>query len=117
MAELIQTIETEFSIADAEYPEFTLRNSKLELSFVDWQKKPVVIQFDDVMAVKWQEAESLSEGEPFDGACLIEHSQWLDEHERQCGLNSDHRYKHFKFNFNACGSLEVICSGFHRKCP
>jgi hypothetical protein len=114
MEEVCRIIDTEFSIADADYLCFTLHNGILRISFVDWQERLVNVVFDDVMAVKWQEAEILREGEPFDGTCHIENSRWLREHIQQCGVNADHAYKHFKFNFNACGLLEVLCTGFHQ---
>jgi hypothetical protein len=33
-------------------------------------------------------------------------------HASQGFLDDGIRYRHLKFNFNSCGSLELICSGF-----
>jgi hypothetical protein len=114
MDERCRTIETDFSVADAEYPILELRDGVLTLSYTDWQEKPVIVVFNDVIAVRWQEVESLIEGERFDGASIVEHSKWLEDHVNECKVDSNHDYKHFKFNFNACGSLEVLCTDFRR---
>jgi hypothetical protein len=106
-------METKFSTADGVVRglEYGIDRT-LRLQFVDWQELLVSVLFEDVIAFKWQEAEELQPDEPFDGAYEILDSPWIGMHSNQGMLDDAIRYRHLKFNFNSCGSLELICSGF-----
>jgi hypothetical protein len=115
MPEECQPFDPGFSTADAEYPMLELRDGVLTIAFVDWQEERICVKFDDVMAVKWQETGALLQNEPFDGACVVEDSTWLEQHLVDSRIGVPHSYRHLKFNFNACGSLEVLCAGFRQE--
>jgi hypothetical protein len=113
MPERTDAIDLGFSVADADRPSLSLDGRALTLRFVDWQERPVVVEFDDTIAVRWQSAEYLiDENERFDSAHLVHGSAWLAAHERELELEPGHR--HVKLNFNALGVLEVICTAIRR---
>lgn len=64
----ILPIDPGFSTADAEYPELRAAAGELHVSFTDWQERVVAVQFSGVCAFRWQEAEALLPGEPYDGS-------------------------------------------------
>ena len=106
-------MESEFSTADGVVTSLEYCNEgTLRLRFVDWQERAVSVLFGDVVAFKWQEAEELKSEEPFDGSYEIVDSPWIAMHANQGFLDDGIRYRHLRFNFNSCGSLELICSGF-----
>jgi len=106
-------MECEFSTADGVVTSLEYSNDGiLRLRFVDWQERDVSVAFEDVVAFKWQEAEELHSEEPFDGSYEIVNSPWIAMHASQGLLDDGISYRHLKFNFNSCGSLELICSGF-----
>ena len=105
----IQLFNPGFSTADAEYPELHAVAGELHLRFEDWQERLVQIQFHDVCAFRWQEAESLLSGEPYDGACEVLDSEWVKQHLAQGAVPAEMKLRHLRFNFNACGQLEVLC--------
>ena len=107
----VEIIEAGFSTADAEYPAITASEGRLEL-FNDWREESVRVAFHDVCAFKWQSAEELLSGEPYDGTCEVIGSEWIIEHVRQNVIPAQSGHRHLRFNFNAWGKLEVICTHF-----
>lgn len=101
-----------FSTADAEYPSFSLSPGKILLTFKDHHGQLIQVDFEGVHAIKWQEAEILLPDEPYDGSCEILDSDWLTEHKLQDSIPNNSNYHHFRFNFNACGQFDVICTHF-----
>lgn len=103
----VEVFDPGFSTADANYPEFVLKNGSLRMVFQDWQERTIFVEFEDVHAFKWQEAAHLLPNEPYDGICKIRNSNWLFEHNLDESI-----YQHYCFNFNVCGKLEVLCISF-----
>lgn len=106
--ERAKIISTEFSTADADYPEMQQTDDILTLTFTDWREKEVTIIFEGVAAFKWQTIETFMEGEEYDRCHEIENSSWLSEHLKQQAITEEENHKHYKFNFNACGQFEVL---------
>lgn len=113
--ERAQVIETCFSVADTDYPDISMEEGDLFLRFTDWTGKRIEIYFFDVIAFKWQMIESFIEGEAFDRCHEIINSYWLQQHKQQGTIAEAEEYKHYKFNFNACGQFEVIVNGFSKR--
>ncbi len=42
---------------------------------------------------------------------MIEDSDWIAVHKAQGAIEPEEDYQHYKLNFNACGTLEVIAKG------
>ncbi|WP_425398200.1 hypothetical protein [Aeoliella sp.] len=102
-----------FSTTDAELPELQYDGEVLVAKFRDWRERWVTVRFLGVYAFRWQGIEILLESEPYDGSCEIENSKWLAEHIRQSIVDNEGRdHHHYRFNFNAVGSLDVICSSY-----
>ena len=106
----ISLLQPGFSTADADYPELHLRADVLHLSFKDWREQPVRVEFAGVCAVSWQEAEELLPDEPYDGACEVHNSPWAARHAEEA--NPTDLLRHFRFNFNGSGQLQVLCVSF-----
>jgi bisphosphoglycerate-independent phosphoglycerate mutase (AlkP superfamily) len=104
-----------FSTADAEYPDIRMEEGDLVLRFKDWRGEEIEAFFSDVIAFKWQMIETFSEGEEYDRSHEILHSEWLAAHVAQSCIAETEEYKHYKFNFNGCGQLEVLANGFIKK--
>lgn len=110
----IEPFNPGFSTADAEYPEIHAAAGSLHLTFKDWREQIVHVEFTEVCAFRWQEAESLLPNEPFDGSCELLESPWLAEHvEQGIILLQGSQYRHLRFNFNACGQLQVLCVSYY----
>jgi hypothetical protein len=108
----VQPLQPGFSTADAGYPELRLAGPVLHLAFKDWKEQLVKVQFSDVCAFRWQQAEELLPSEPYDGSCVVVESEWLARHVTQGEVPPDSSHRHLRFNFNACGQLEVLCVSF-----
>jgi len=105
----VKTVDPGFSTADAEYPELHSTTGGLRVTFRDWREQLVSIEFIDVCAFRWQEAGALLPNEPYDGSCELFESEWLDAHVRGGAIPPGSAHRHLRFNFNACGQLEVLC--------
>jgi hypothetical protein len=106
-----QIVDLGFSVADGERIRVSYENQTLSVSFVDWQEKPVSLMCRDTIAFRWQEAEySLSDQERYDSTHEIIGSTWLRQHQEQGMTWEGTAFHHYKFNFNAVGILEMICS-------
>jgi hypothetical protein len=95
------------SIADAEAITLNYDGNDLLVHFIDWRDMPRTVIFRDAVAFKWQRVEDVGPGERWDGANVITGAHWLAELRRQDEALREHR--HLKLNFNAAGTLEVIC--------
>ncbi len=113
--EIAKPIQTSFSTADADYPEIQQTDDVLTVSFTDWKEEEKTIVFLGVAAFKWQTIESLVENEQYDGCNEIQDSSWLRAHIEQDAITKEEIAKHWRFNFNACGQLEVLAASFYEK--
>lgn len=103
-------LNSEIHTADAEQPRFEFGQGRVDLDFVDWQENPVKVRFEDVVAVRWQDAGSGGPEERDDCVYEIVDSEWLGLHLEQQVAEPDHR--HVRLCFNACGVFDVICKTF-----
>lgn len=110
--ERAEIIDPGFSTADAEFPNVNMNEGDLILRFKDWQENQREVFFSDILAFKWQMIETFIDGEEYDRSHIITGSLWLAEHVKQGEVGSHEGYKHYKFNFNGNGQLEVISNGF-----
>lgn len=111
MTERTEIINLGFTVADAQAPSLQLADQRLLLSFVDWKDAHVEVVFNDVIALRWQEAEYvIDDEERFDSVHVVHDSLWLSEHERQHMTWPDSNHRHLKMNFNAAGILEILCT-------
>jgi hypothetical protein len=108
----IEPLNPGFSTADAEYPEVRAAHGTLHLKFKDWREQDVEVQFNEVCAFRWQEAESLLPDEPYDGSCELLESEWAAQHLLQLAVPVEAKLRHLRFNFNACGQLEILCTSY-----
>lgn len=113
MKEKAQIVDLGFSVADAEDVSIDYKNDSVILSFNDWKEIPYSITFSGVSGFKWQEAEYMidPENERFDETHKILNSNWIKQHQDQNELVSKAKPIHYKFNFNADGVFEIICTG------
>ncbi len=110
--ERAEIIDPGFSTADADFPDINMDEGDLILKFKDWQEIQREVFFSDTVAFKWQMIETFIEGEEYDRSHIIAESEWLAEHIKQGEIGAQEEYKHYKFNFNGNGQLEVISNGF-----
>lgn len=111
MSQSIQIIDLGFSVADAEDIAFKFDGADLVLEFSDWQEKHIVIKCENTLGFKFQNAEyELSESERFDSCHIVHSSEWVKEHIKQGEAREEENWLHYKFNFNAAGVVEVLCS-------
>jgi len=96
-----------FSTADAESVEAHLVAGRLDVRFVDWQRRPVRLAFSDVVAFKWDPLGS--EGAPRDDEPYeLLDSPWIAELQSAHQIGSPESARHFKLCFNAASVLDVI---------
>jgi hypothetical protein len=102
-----EQIDPGFSTADADYPSMNFDNGNLQLRFVDWRERSVLVTFRDVRRFEWADKPDDSlEGEPYDGTCVIRKSGWVSR------IAAD-ECQHYRLNFNACGGrFDVACVSF-----
>lgn len=108
MIETAKLLNTTFTTADAENPKFEYDDRILILEFTNWFEKKIKVKFYEVVAVKWQEADSKGPEDRNDRSYEILNSNWLNEHLAQKMMEAEENHKHFKLCFNACGVFEVI---------
>lgn len=113
--EVAKPIQTSFSTADADYPEMQQTDDVLTASFTDWKGQERTIVFTGVAAFKWQTILSLIDNEQYDGCNEIQESSWLKAHVEQGAITKEENTKHWRFNFNAYGQLEVLAVSFYEK--
>ena len=108
-----EPLSTRFTVADAENPAMVLgADGALTVTFKDWREQVVSVAFADVAGLRWQEGDRLVfEDEQYDGCGVVAESPWLAELLRSGDRETSEGHKHYKFNFNACGCLEVLATG------
>lgn len=109
----IKKINAGFSIADTGYPSITTNAGSLTLSFNNSSGELVSVVFTGVAAYHWQESDTtLLPNEPWDSACELFDSPWLQQHPPGQTLYSVDGLRHLRFNFNAWGKFELLCLTF-----
>jgi hypothetical protein len=83
MSEKAIPVNLGFATADAEAVSFSLQERRCVLKFIGWREQPVVVQFEDTVAVKWQEADSHGPEDRDDNSHEIANSEWLADHVAQ----------------------------------
>lgn len=107
--ETAEIIDPGFSVADAENVSISTTRNGLEVVFTDWTEKMIKILFVDAISHRWDRIDwNFLEGERFDSTHIIHDSEWLREHLAQRSVEEGENYKHYRLNFNAEGSLQVI---------
>jgi hypothetical protein len=107
--ETAELINPGFSVADASMPDLITAEGNLRIRFTEWNDNPIQVLFVDAVSHRWDVTWNvLLDGERFDSSHIIQQSKWLQSHFdcREC--IPDAGYKHYRLNFNASGSLEVI---------
>jgi hypothetical protein len=110
MSESAKLLEPGFSTADAEYPDFALRDGVLRVEFQDWREQPILVEFLDVAGVRWQEHGSAGPEERDDSVYEIIDSKWLTALWDAGARGREEGHRHFKLRFNAYGPLEVLAT-------
>ena len=110
MPETAKLLNPGFSVADAEYPRFSLRDGVLKLAFVDWRERLVHVQFGNAAGVRWQELDSKGPEERDDSVYEILESFWLAEYLRAVARTFADGLRHFRLCFNAYGVLDVLAT-------
>lgn len=115
MSERANPLQPDFSTADAEYPDFSLRDGVLELEFTDWREEPVRVRFTNAVGVKWQELDSAGPEDEDDGVFEIAGSAWLAAYLAAGVRGADEGLRHFRLCFNPIGVLDVLASAMERE--
>ena len=110
--ETAEIIDPGFSVADAENVSLRTIPSGLEISFTDWRECAVRVLFVDAISHSWDLLDwNFVEGERFDSTHIIHNSEWLRKHIAQNAINERQGYNHYRLNFNASGTLQVLARG------
>jgi hypothetical protein len=110
MSEKAAMLEPGFSVADATYPTFRLRDGEVVLEFTDWRDRPVRIRFTNAAGVRWQELDSAGPEERDDAVFEIIESIWLAEYLRKGARTPADDLRHYRLCFNAAGVLDVLAT-------
>ena len=110
--ESAKLLETDFSTADAEYPEIIQVGADMIIKYKDWQEQTIEVFFSDPVAYKWQMAIVLFDNERDDECYEILDSHWLVSHIEEGVISATAGYHHYKFNFNECGQFEILSPYF-----
>ena len=107
--ETAEIIDPGFSVADGEDVRLTKGDQGLILQFRNWQEEQIQALFVDAVSYRWDQIDwDLLEGERFDSTHVIANSEWLREHVAQRSIEENEGYVHYRLNFNACGTLQVL---------
>jgi hypothetical protein len=105
-----QRLHPGFSTADTSYPSLHFDNNRLTVEFDDWQERPVIVVFENAVAVRWEEGDSLL-GDHRDDECYqVEESPWLEKMQPELVQHAEKEFRHFRLCFNTYGVLDVIAS-------
>jgi hypothetical protein len=110
MPERARLLNPGFSVADAEYPCFSLGGGCLRLEFVESNGRRVRATFTNAAGIKWQEIDSAGPEPRGDSTYEILESEWLKAYLDQGARSPADDLHHFKLCFNAWGPLEVLAS-------
>ena len=79
----IEQIDPGFTTADADYPTMSYDGGDLQLRFIDWRERPVLVTFRDVSRFEWSDEPD----DYFDGETVRWHlcgsAIWMDT--ARCG--------------------------------
>lgn len=113
--ETAEVIDPGFVVADGEDVNLQMTETGLHLRFTDWGENPVHALFLDAVSHRWEQIEFKElKDERYDSSHIIHNSEWLREHLRQGTIVVGEGYRHYRFNFNACGTLQVLAKGIER---
>ena len=110
MTETATLLQPPFSVADASYPNFSLRDGQLILEFVDWRERPVHVRFTNAAGVKWQELDSPGPEDRDDATFEIVGSGWLAKYLETASRVTGDGLLHYRLCFNASGVLDVLAA-------
>ena len=114
--ETAEIIDPGFSVADAENVFISTVKSGLEVEFKDWKEKKKRIFFVDAVSYRWDQIDwKCLEGERYDCTHIIHNSEWLKEHLGQNSVEENEGYYHYRLNFNAAGTLQVLARDIQLK--
>ena len=112
MSDHAELVDLGFSVADADDVSFRFNGEHLVLDFTDWRENPVSVRFENTIGVRYQLAEyTLSHEERFDSTHVIHESEWLKAHVDQREAWDGPQWVHYKLNFNAGPTFEILCTG------
>jgi len=102
-----------FVVSDASYPLLRAEPGTLTIQYTEYAGRPVTVIFEHVPAFQWREADHpmLLEGQRYDSVHEIFGSELLREHQDST-LSFRGSVRHIRLNFNAAGSLDVICASY-----
>jgi hypothetical protein len=105
MPERAQLLNAGFSTADAAYPSFTMGDTGFSLEFLNWQERPIRVNFDNIAGVRW---EALDGGD-YQIYEMVD-SVWVTSLLRTTEYAASDGLRHFRLCFNAHGVLDVLAS-------
>lgn len=109
--EVYEIIDLGFSVSDAEGISFNYEKGNVLLIFKDWREKLIKVKFENALGFKFQDAEYFNSNLERFGSChVVLNSGWLKLHEEKGETWDGETWEHYKFNFNAGGIIEVLCS-------
>lgn len=106
-----------FSTADTSYPELASAAGTLHVRFAGSAGEAVKVGFAGVAAFTWREAADapLLPGERHDAVSELFDTPLLHAHPAGRTMHSSRGpLRHVRLNFNAWGSLDVLCTAFAR---
>src|SRR5262245_37424374 len=104
MNETAAILEPGFSVADAAYPAFCLRNGEVLLEFTDWRERKVRVRFTNAAGLKWQELDSAGPENRADAAFEIVGSAWFADCLTKGARTPADQLRHYRRCFNASGA-------------
>lgn len=110
MSERAAMLEPGFSVADATYPAFSLRDGDVVLEFADWRARSVRVRFTNAAGVRWQELDSAGPQDRDDAVFEIAESVWLTEYLERGARTPGDELRHYRLCFNASGVLDVLAT-------
>ena len=109
MKETAEIIDPGFAVADGERLSLATEGEDLKLSFLDWNARNVTAIFVNAISYRWDRLDwAYLEEERYDASHIIHNSDWLQQHVDQRSIENNERYNHYRLNFNAAGTLQVI---------
>ena len=82
----------------------------VRVQFSDRAEHLVLVEFDDVCGVRWQESGSTGPEERNDSVYELVDSDWLAATLADHAREREEGHRHFKLGFNAYGPLEVLAT-------
>ena len=110
MSETATMLQPGFSVADADYPAFSLRDEDVVLDFTDWQKRHVRVRFTNAAGIKWQELDSAGPEDRDDAVFEIIDSAWLGAYLKTGARAAADELRHYRLCFNGSGVLDVLAA-------